>query len=157
MNHIDKIDMSILDNLQKNGRMTNVELANRAGISAPPCLRRLKNLEDSGVIISYHANINNNVVGYKFSAFCFVSISKQSAKYAEEFVEYVAKLNNVRECVSTTGDFDYILRVVAKDFVDYEDFLTNHLKTFSNIEQIKTHVIMKCNKDEKGVPIIYDI
>ncbi|MDR1488133.1 MAG: Lrp/AsnC family transcriptional regulator [Holosporales bacterium] len=150
---LDGIDILILNNLQKNGRMTNSELANRAGISAPPCLRRLKNLENKKVIMGYRADIDRFVVGYNFAALCLVSIIKQSTQYFEDFVNYIRTLDKVRKCFSTAGDFDFILEVISKDFADYEKFLTNYLKTFENIEKIKTYVMVSCNKNEKGVPI----
>lgn len=151
---LDDIDISILDNLQKNGRMTNVELASRAGISAPPCLRRLKNLEDSGVILGYHADINRNLIGYNFLAICLIALATQNQKPVEEFIKYIHKLPNVRECFSTTGDFNYILKVVAKDLADYERFLNTDLRTFDNIEKIQTYVVMQNNKNEHGIPLI---
>lgn len=150
---LDEIDISILDNLQKNGRMTNVELANRAGISAPPCLRRLKNLEDSGVIVGYHAEINRNLIGYNFLAICLVSLINQNQKHVDEFINYIQKLPNIRECISITGDFDYILRILTKDLSDYERLLNIDLKSCENIGQIKTYVAIKDNKCENGVPL----
>ena len=153
MSKLDEIDLSILGNLQKNGRMTNVELASRAGISAPPCLRRLKSLETNGIIRGYYADIETSVVGYNFEALCFVSLLRQSAAHVKEFLDRINSMMEIRSCHATTGEFDFILRIVARDFKSYEDFLSTNLSSIDNISQIKTHVIMKCTKDEKGVPI----
>ncbi len=153
MSKLDDIDLSILSNLQKNGRMTNVELATRAGISAPPCLRRLKSLETSGIIRGYYADIDTSVVGYNFEALCFVSLVRQSASCMKEFVDKIQDMKQIRSCLATTGEFDFILRIVAHDFASYEEFLSQNLSNIDNIGQIKTYVIMKCNKDEKGVPL----
>ncbi len=152
-NNLDAVDISILSNLQNNGRMTNVELANRAGISAPPCLRRLKNLEDRGIIVGYHAEINGAVIGYGFVALCLISIGQQNLRASNEFLSHIKKLDNIRECFSTTGDFDYILKIVAHDLIDYENFLNANIKNLDNISQVKTYVVVQSNKSENGVPI----
>lgn len=148
----DDIDISILKNLQKNGRMTNIELANRAGISAPPCLRRLKNLENNGIITGYHADINPTLMGYNFSTVCLVSLANQNQKFVEEFLNYIQGLHNVRECLSITGDFDYLLKIIAKDLADFERFLNTNLKNYENISHIKIYVTIQSNKCETGVP-----
>ncbi len=150
---LDKIDILILNNLQKNGRITNVELANNVGISPPPCLRRLKKLENNGVILGYHAEINSVLMGYNFSAVCLISLEKQTQKLVEKFFDYIQGLHNVRECLSITGDFDCFLKIIAKDISDFEKFLDTCLKNHENISQIKVYVTMKSNKSEKGIPL----
>ena len=150
---LDKIDLSILENLQKNGRMTNVDLASKAGISAPPCLRRLKSLEESGVIKGYYAEINHSVVGYNFEALCFVTLNSQNATDIEKFVNEVTKFKNIRSCTAIIGGADFILRVVDYDFKHFEDFLSNKFSKIDGIAQIKSLIIMKEYKDERGVPI----
>ncbi|MDR0552732.1 MAG: Lrp/AsnC family transcriptional regulator [Holosporales bacterium] len=150
---LDSIDLLILSNLQKSGRMTNVELAKRAKISAPPCLRRLKSLEERKVISGYHADVDARVLGYAFSALCLVSLAKHSTKHVENFIRYIHLLDRVRECFATTGEYDYVLRIVAKDFPDYENFISNKLKGLDNIVQVKSYVNMKQCKNENGVPI----
>ncbi|MDR2074940.1 MAG: Lrp/AsnC family transcriptional regulator [Holosporales bacterium] len=151
---LDEVDISILDNLQQNGRMTNIELAHRAGISAPPCLRRLKNLENRGVIRGYHADLDGSAMGYNFVALCFVALENHSTKCVEQFLSHVRSLSNIRECASTTGNFDYVLKIIVRDLTDYEDFIDSKLKNFENIHQIKTYVIMQYNKLENGIPLL---
>jgi DNA-binding Lrp family transcriptional regulator len=136
--------------------MTNVELAKRAGISAPPCLRRLKSLEERRIIVGYHADLSPRLVGYAFSALCLVSLAKHSTKHANNFIKYINTLDMVRECFSTTGEYDYVLRVVANDFHDYDAFVSSKLKSFDNIAQVKTYVSMKMYKNEAGVPVDAD-
>jgi DNA-binding Lrp family transcriptional regulator len=133
--------------------MTNVELANRAGISAPPCLRRLRNLEDRGIILGYHAEINYKAVGYSATALCLVSTERQDTKATEEFLECINKLPKVRECSSTIGDFDYILKIVACDLADCENFISEYIKSIPNVVKVRTYIIIENNKCEKDLPL----
>lgn len=150
---LDKIDFSIIECLQKHGRMTNVELAAKAGISAPPCLRRLKFLEENGVINGYHAEINGAAMGYNFEAFCFISLNSQAAKDVEHFVQNIKKLPNIRSCISTIGFFDFMLKIVTLDLKHFEKLVENNISKIQNISQIKTLVVVKKLKEEHGVPM----
>jgi len=150
---LDKIDVSILRSLQEHGRMTNVDLATTAGISAPPCLRRLKSLEKKGVISGYHADINPSAIGYNFEAFCLVSLDSQTASDIDYFINEIRKLKNVRSCTSVVGLADFILRIVAHDFKNFEYILANNISKIKNISQIKTLVVMKTHKKESDFPI----
>ena len=96
--NLDEIDIVILGNLQDSGRMTNVELAKRAGISAPPCLRRLKILEEEGVVSDYHAVINSEFLGFTIKSFCVVSLVSQSPKVVSDFLQIIGKERNIRAC-----------------------------------------------------------
>lgn len=150
---LDKVDFSILKSLQKNGRITNVDLALAAGISPPPCLRRLKNLEQKGIIDGYHAKINNVAIGYNFHALCLISLQSQRKYDVNNFLYEVARLSSIRSCLSTLGEVDFILSVVAYDFKNFEHILTNQISKIANIAKIKTLTIMKTYKEEFGVPL----
>lgn len=115
---LDKIDKKILQNLQSDGRMTNVELAKIVGISAPPCLRRVRALEQAGYIKSYHAQIDPSILGYGVTVFAMVRLESQAEKGLEAFEKLMSDLPMVRECHMLAGDVDFMLRIVAKDWED---------------------------------------
>ncbi|MDR1034949.1 MAG: Lrp/AsnC family transcriptional regulator [Holosporales bacterium] len=153
MMRIDDIDISILANLQKNGRMTNVKLAKDARISAPPCLRRLKAMERNGIIAGYHAEINADAFGFGFRAICIITLTSQNPVDVEEFVNCVTKLKNIRYCFATPGNSDFILGIIAKNLEDYEDIIQKKIQNDGNIKSIKTLILMKKHKDEYGIPV----
>ncbi len=150
---IDTIDVSILQNLQDDGRMTNVELANKAGISAPPCLRRLRRLEQENIIMGYFATINGAALGYDFTALCFVSLDKQTSDRNKLFISYINQIDEVRKCSSTSGEFDFILKIVTKNFTAYEKFLNDKIKSYPNIVSVKSFPISQCCKNKNGIPM----
>jgi DNA-binding Lrp family transcriptional regulator len=150
---LDKIDLSILKDLQADGRLTNVELARRAGISAPPCLRRVKNLEDQGVVLSYHANLNASALGFSVAIFAEVALSSQNDADLRTFEEQVQKWPMVRECYMVTGGSDFLLKIVAKDFDAYQSFLSKELSTMPKVAQIKTRMVIRSSKKLPGVPV----
>jgi len=150
---LDRIDRKILNDLQENGRMTNVELAERAGISAPPCLRRVRALEEAGVIKGYHADIDPGSLGYGVSVFAQVGLSNQSETDQKKFEELVKTWPLVRECYLVSGDSDYILKIVAEDWGAYQSFLTQHLSAAPNISQIKSALGVRIAKHKPGVPV----
>jgi DNA-binding Lrp family transcriptional regulator len=124
---LDKIDQRILHDLQANGRITNVELARRAGISAPPCLRRVRALEEAGYVRGYHAEIEPKALGFNVSAFVQVGLDSQAEADLEEFERLVAIWPEVRECYMLAGETDFLLKVVAEDWDAYQRFLTEKL------------------------------
>jgi DNA-binding Lrp family transcriptional regulator len=150
---LDKIDRRILHDLQTNGRMTNVELANNAGISAPPCLRRVRALEDNEVIKGYFARLNGSKLGYTVTAFVSVRLKNQNDSDLKAFENDIQSMDNIREAYIISGDFDLLLRVVAKDWEDYQDFLSNKLTTMNNVESVRTSMKVKIAKFEPGFPI----
>jgi len=150
---LDKIDKKILENLQLDGRMTNVDLAKEVGISAPPCLRRVRALEEKGFIKSYHAKVDPVVLGYGVTLFALVKLTSQAEKDLKAFEEQIAVWPLVRECHMLAGDVDYILKIVAKDWDSYQDFLTHHLTSAPNVTSVKTSLAVKTSKDLAGVPI----
>jgi DNA-binding Lrp family transcriptional regulator len=153
---LDRIDRRILADLQADGRMTNVELARRAGISAPPCLRRVRALEDSGYIKGYQAEIDPGALGYNVTVFAHVGLNSQAEADLKAFEELVKGWPEVRECHMLAGETDFLLKVVAHDWDDYQRFLTTRLTAAPNISHVKSALAIRTSKLQPGVPIDVD-
>ena len=153
---LDKIDRKILCNLQNDGRMTNVELARSAGISAPPCLRRVRALEEAGFIKSYHARVNRAAMGYGVMVFASVKLNSQAENALIAFEKHVNSLPSVRECHMLAGEVDFLLKVVAKDWDAYQEILTKELTAAPNVQSVKSALSIRSAKDMPGVPICAD-
>lgn len=153
---LDRIDRRILRDLQNDGRMTNVELARRAGISAPPCLRRVRALEEAGFIRGYHADINPDSLGYGVTVFAQVGLSSQAETDLKRFEELVNSWPLVRECNMLAGEFDFLLKIVAEDWDDYQRFLTTKLTCAPNVSHVKSALSIRGSKYLPGVPIDVD-
>lgn len=150
---LDAVDLQILNDLQSDGRITNVKLAENAGISAPPCLRRVRALEEAGVIESYHATLNQKALGFEVTIFAQVGLSSQSDADLRAFEEQVRKWPLVRECHMIAGESDYLLKIVARNWDEYQQFHSNQLSTLSIITNIKSKLIIRTAKQLPGVPI----
>jgi DNA-binding Lrp family transcriptional regulator len=150
---LDHIDNRILAELQDDGRMTNVELANRVGLTAPPCLRRVKALEQEGLIEGYHANLNASRLGYTITVFAMVSLKSQAETDLRAFEDHVATLDPVRECHMLNGEIDFILKIVARDLQAFQTFLTSSLTTAPNVASVKTSLTIRTAKNRPGVPV----
>ena len=150
---LDKIDRRILRDLQDDGRMTNVDLARRAGISAPPCLRRVRALEDAGYIRGYHADINPEALGYGVTVFAMVGLNSQAEADLRQFESLVDSWPLVRECNMLAGETDFLLKVVAEDWDSYQRFLTTQLTAAPNVSHVKSMLSIRCSKSVPGVPI----
>ncbi len=150
---LDKIDRRILHDLQENGRITNVELAKNAGISAPPCLRRVRALEEAGYIKGYHARIDSNVLGYGVTIFAQVKLTSQAEPDLVKFEEQCKSWPLVRECHMLAGEIDFLLKIVARDWDDYQQFLTNELTAAPNVTSVKSSLGIRSVKEEPGVPV----
>ena len=150
---IDTIDRVILRNLQAEGRITNVELAERAGLTAPPCLRRVRALEEGGAIRGYHADLDPDAMGYAITVFAMVSLKSQAEADLRAFEEHVAALPQVRECHMLNGEIDFILKVVAHDLQEFQRFLTSQLTPAPNVEHVKTSLTIRTSKLLPGVPV----
>jgi DNA-binding Lrp family transcriptional regulator len=150
---LDKIDKKILENLQADGRMSNVDLAKKVGISAPPCLRRVRALEEKGFIKSYHAKIDPAILGYGVTVFAMVKLTSQAEKDLTAFEKQIKAWSMVRECHMLAGDVDYILKIVARDWDSYQEFLTSHLTAAPNVTSVKSSLTVRSAKDQPGVPI----
>lgn len=153
---LDRIDQRILHDLQADGRITNVELARRAGISAPPCLRRVRALEEAGYVRGYHADLNPKALGYTVTVFAQVGLSSQAEKDLEAFETLVAAWPEVRECHMLAGETDFLLKVVAPDWDSYQTFLTSRLTVAPNVSHVKSASSIRTSKAEPGVPILID-
>ncbi len=150
---LDKIDRNILKYLQSDGRITNVKLAKNVGISAPPCLRRVRALEDAGYIKSYHAKVDPPSLGYSVVVLAMVKLTSQAEKDLQAFESRIGELEMVRECHMLAGETDFILKVVAKDWDSYQEFLTHELTTAPNVTSVKSSLAIRSAKDVPGVPI----
>ncbi len=150
---LDRIDRRILRDLQNDGRMTNVELAKRAGISAPPCLRRVRALEEAGFIRGYHADVNSEALGFGVTVFAQVGLSSQAETDLRKFEELVATWPLVRECHMLAGETDFLLKVVAEDWDAYQKFLTTQLTSAPSVSHVKSALAIRTGKILPGVPI----
>jgi DNA-binding Lrp family transcriptional regulator len=150
---LDRIDRQILSDLQANGRMTNVELSQRAGISAPPCLRRVRALEEAGYIKGYHAQVDNAKLGYSVAVFAHVGLNSQAEADLVAFENLVKEWPEVRECHMLAGETDFLLRIVAKDWDAYQRFVTEKLTAAPKVSQVKSALAIRSAKNLPGVPI----
>jgi DNA-binding Lrp family transcriptional regulator len=150
---LDRVDRRILKALQDDGRMTNVELARRAEISAPPCLRRVRTLEESGYIRGYHADINPEALGYGVTVFAQVGLSSQAEADLRAFEALMQSWPEVRECHMLAGETDFLLRIVAVDWDAYQRFLTTRLTAAPNVSHVKSSLAIRTCKNVPGVPI----
>ncbi len=150
---LDEIDMKLLAELQDNGRITNVDLATKIGLTAPPCLRRMRTLEQEGVIKSYHACVDASLLGYTITVFAMVSLKSQAEEDLRAFEEHVRALPDVRECHMLNGEIDFILKIVARDLQSFQELLTSKLTSAPNVSSVKTSLTIRTAKDLPGVPI----
>ncbi|QXQ08149.1 Lrp/AsnC family transcriptional regulator [Sphingosinicellaceae bacterium] len=150
---IDTVDRVILHHLQNEGRITNVELAERAGLTAPPCLRRVRALEEAGAIRGYHADLDPESLGYSITVFAMVSLKSQAEADLRAFEDHIAALPQVRECHMLNGEIDFILKVVAHDLQEFQRFLTSQLTPAPNVASVKTSLTIRTSKALPGVPV----
>jgi len=150
---LDRVDRRILRALQEDGRMTNVELARRAEISAPPCLRRVRALEEAGYIRGYHADVNAEALGYGVTVFAQVGLSSQAETDLKAFEALMQSWPEVRECHMLAGETDFLLRIVAVDWDAYQRFLTTRLTAAPNVTHVKSALAIRTCKSVAGVPI----
>ena len=149
---LDPIDRKILAELQADGRMTNVELAKRVGISAPPCLRRVRTLEESGYIKGYHADVDARELGFEVQVFASVGLVSQAESDLSAFEEKCRGWPLVRECHMLNGEVDFILKCVAPDLSTFQQFLTRDLTAAENVASVKASLVIRGAKDDPGVP-----
>jgi len=149
---LDPIDRKILAELQADGRMTNVELSQRVGISAPPCLRRVRTLEEMGLIKGYHADVNARALGFEVQVFAMVGLHSQAESDLVDFENRAQTWSLVRECHMLNGEIDFILKCVAPDLTSFQHFLTHDLTSAPNVASVKTSLVIRGAKDAPGVP-----
>src|SRR6266571_871981 len=147
---LDNIDRRILRNQLGDGRMTNVELARRAGISAPPCLRRVRALEEAGIIRGYHADVAPEALGYAVTVFAQVGLASQAESDLNAFERLVSTWPEVREAYMLAGETDFLLKIVAADWDNYQRFLTSKLTSAPNASHVKSALMLRISKDEPG-------
>ncbi len=145
---LDDIDWKILRELQANGRITNVELADKVGISAPPCLRRVRKLEESGVIRGYRAILNGAAVGQDLVAFCSIGLHRQSDGDLKAFAEKTKQWPLVRRAWMVSGESDFLLHCVAKDLSTFQTFVIEELTAAPNVDSVRTALTIRPVKDE---------
>ena len=150
---LDNIDLLILNELQVNGKISNVELANLVNISPPSCLRRVKVLEDAQYIKGYNADINAELVGFKVTVFAYVGLESQAEKDLQIFENYISVFPEVRECHMLIGEVDFLLKIVAKDWDDFQKFLIGKLTQAPKVSNVKTSLNIRSNKRLPGVPL----
>jgi DNA-binding Lrp family transcriptional regulator len=150
MAKIDEISSRILRELSRNGRLTNLELADRVGLSPSACLRRVQDLERSGIITGYRALIDPGKTGIGFTAFVTVGLSLHTKAAQEAFERAMARAPEVTECHNVTGTIEYILRVECADLAAYKHFHTDVLGTVPEVAAITTHVVMGSTKDSRA-------
>ncbi len=148
---LDTIDRNILKELQADGRITNVELARRVGISAPPCLRRVRTLEEKGYIKGYRALLDQKQLGYEVTVFAMVHLTSQADADLKSFESFVRREPLVRECWMLSGEIDYVLKCVAPDLNTFQDFVTR-LTAEPHVRNVKTSLTLRNAKDDAMVP-----
>jgi DNA-binding Lrp family transcriptional regulator len=153
MANLDEIDRKLLAELQAEGRITNVELATRVGLTAPPCLRRVRALEDEGVIRGYHAELEAGKLGFSITVFAMVSLKSQAEDSLREFEAAMKDLPEVREVHMLNGEIDFILKIVARDLQTFQEFLTSKLTPAPNVASVKTSLTIRTSKNDPGVPL----
>jgi DNA-binding Lrp family transcriptional regulator len=151
---LDRIDRRILRELQAEGRITNVELARRAGISAPPCLRRVRALEAAGVIRGYHADLTPAALGFGITVFAQVGLASQAEADLIAFERLIAGWQEVREAYMLAGETDFLLKIVAADWDSYQRFLSSKLTSATNVSHVKSALALRVSKLVPGFPII---
>ncbi|HAU76130.1 Lrp/AsnC family transcriptional regulator [Agrobacterium sp. 33MFTa1.1] len=140
---LDAIDLKILRELQRDGRMTNVELAERVGISAPPCLRRVRKLEEAGVIEGYHAMLNAPKLGFDLVAFCMIGLKRQSDSNLKAFAAATAGWPLVRQAWMVSGESDFLLHCVARNLTEFQDFVIEVLTADENVDTVRTMLTIR--------------
>jgi len=151
---LDPLDFSILAHLQEDGRMTNVELAQRIGMTPPPCLRRVKALEEAGIIENYQANLNLEMLGYSITAFAMISLKSNGDDLElNNFEDQMRKLPEIRECYFVNGDIDFIAKVVTKDLKSFRSFLTDQLLANPSVDRVRSAISINMVKRFPDMPL----
>ena len=140
---LDAIDIKILRELQQDGRMTNVELADRVGISAPPCLRRVRKLEEAGILEGYHAMLNSPKLGFDLVAFCMVGLKHQSEANLKAFAAVTQEWKLVRQAWMVNGDSDFLLQCVADNLTQFQDFVIEVLTAYDHVDTVRTMLTIR--------------
>ncbi len=152
---LDKIDLQILKILQQNGRITNLQLSNEIGLSPAPTLERVRKLENSGYILSYHALVDEEKLGLGIKTFIQVSLDFHKNNTIQTFLEEVQEIKEITECHHVTGQCDFLLKVYVKDIKAYEQLIMQKISRITVVKTFQTMIIMSTNKKEPTVPLEY--
>jgi Lrp/AsnC family transcriptional regulator, leucine-responsive regulatory protein len=152
---LDKIDLKILRILQDNSKITNLDLSKKIGLSPAPTLERVKKLEQSNVIESYHAQVNPQAIGLNVKTFVLVSLAWHKENALNNFLEKVKAIEEITECFIITGEADFLMKIVCKDLPSYEQLLFKTLSQIEEIERLKTLMTLSTVKDSKVLPYNY--
>ena len=152
--HLDKIDRNILDTLQKNGKISNVELARTVGLSPSPCLERVKRLEEQGYILGYHAMLNPDRLGAAMLVFVEITLEKTSPDVFAEFSAAVQQQHDIQECHLVSGDFDFLIKTRVADMSSYRKLLGDTLLRLPGVNASRTYVVMEEVKSTQRVRIL---
>lgn len=150
---LDATDWRILRALQEEGRITNVELARRVGISAPPCLRRVRALEEAGIIDGFTARLNDKSLGFDVTAFAMVGLHSQAEADLIAFEKRARSSPIVRDCYMLSGEIDFLLKCVAPDLTAFQEFIIHELTAAPNVASVKTSLVIRASKHAPGVPM----
>ncbi|MBK7344043.1 MAG: Lrp/AsnC family transcriptional regulator [Saprospiraceae bacterium] len=153
---LDKVDLRILRILQESSKITNLELSKRIGLSPAPTLERVRKLEQSGVIMSYHAMVDPQVIGLNVQTFVLVSLAWQKENALNQFLDKIKKIHEITECYIITGEADVLIKIVVKDIPTYEQLLFKTLSQIEEIERLKTLMALSMVKQSKVLPFDYE-
>ena len=151
-NKLDNIDLQILNVLQRNAEISNVQLAQKVKISPPSCLRRVKSLEEKNLILGYNAIVNPVLLGFKVTVYAYVGLESQAENDLQTFENYISSFPEVRECHMLIGEVDFLLKIVAKDWDDFQSFLTKNLTQAPKVSNVKTSLNIRSVKKLPGIP-----
>ena len=151
---IDRYDRQILDILQENGRISNQDLADRIGLSPSPCLRRVRTLEDAGIVTGYRALINAKAWGYSLMALIYISMDKHTPERFENFERQILQIPEVLECLLVTGqDADYQIKVIVKDMDAFQELLLNRITRIQGVTGVHSSFVLRKVVDKTAVPV----
>jgi len=153
---LDKIDLMIIKLLQENSKITNLDLSKKIGLSPAPTLERVKKLELSGVIKSYHAKVDAVAIGLNVRTFALVNLAWQKENALDNFLEKIRSIDEITECYIITGEADFLMKIVCKDLPSYEKLLFKTLSQIEEIERIKTLMTLSKVKKDKVLPYDYE-
>jgi len=150
---LDGIDLKILRILQDEGRISNLDLSKKIGMSPPPTLRRVRDLEKNGFIDGFRANLDPSKLGYDLTAWIFISLKNQNEESLNSFEKLVWGWETIRECYMLNGEVDFILKSVSKNMSEFNDFLSQNITSNENVLSVKTSFAIKTTKNLGNVPI----
>ena len=156
LNKLDKIDLAILQILQENSKITNLDLSKKIGLSPAPTLERVKKLEQSGIVQSYHALVAPQSIGLNVKTFVLVSLAWQKENALNNFMDKIKAIREITECYIITGEADFLIKIICKDIPTYEQLLFKTLSQIEEIERLKTLMTLSTVKDSKILPFQYE-